>query len=446
MQKILTCTAEHPLPDGEIRLLGTVDNVTPTMNLITMAGETFLVDAGVPRSKNVVPSESLNVDTLFLTHAHNDHLSGLAQLVLNGKLKRVVATAPTIEIARIQVRDGIRLNGGSSGDFEKFERVFNKIAVPVTYGVKIASPLDAVDCIFHQAGHILGSASIEFRSPLSRVIISGDLGRPHSPILRDYNTTWSDDRPVDLVLMETTYGDREQEAAPPDLEEALERAVNHALKDGGHILVPAFAIGRTQVLLYLLNNLVEAGRIPEIPVAVDTPMGLSVTQTYKRFVKLYDRDYLRKLDQGDDPIDFDNLFAIHRSGDSRRIDNLTESMLILSASGMCTGGRIVHHLKALLPRPETDVIFVGYQAPNTPGHEIQRIGKEPTKGHNVPTVVLDGKKIPVHAQITTLKGISAHADRKELAHWLSSIPNVKTVALHHGTRKAQEAFRSYVST
>jgi metallo-beta-lactamase family protein len=435
---IRTCTARHLLPDGELRLLGAVDKVTPSMHWVTMGKSSFLVDCGLARFHDPIPKEALKADTLLLTHAHNDHLSGLFRLMFEGRMRRVVATAPTLDIARIQVRDGLYLSGGAKRDFQRFEKRLAEIAMPATYGAMLSNVTGEVDAIFHEAGHLLGSASIELCSSKSRVILSGDLGRPGSPILRDYNTTWADDRPVDLVLMETTYGDRDQEAEATDLVDALERAVNRALKDGGHIIVPTFAVGRTQVLLYLLNELVEAKRIPEIPVAVDTPMGLSVTKTYKRFEKLYDRDYLRKLEAGDDPLDFDNLFAVHRASDSYRIDTLEHPMLILSASGMCTAGRILHHLEALLPKPETDVIFVGWQAPGSHGYEIQHIEERDRDPSNPPEVILNGRPVPVRAHITTLKGVSAHADRRELAHWFSCIPQVRTLALNHGDREAQE--------
>ncbi len=249
--------------------------------------------------------------------------------------------------------------------------------------------------------------------------------------------------------MESTYGGRDQPAPATDLAQQLEGAIRRALRDGGQILVPTFAIGRAQVLLYLLNELVEAGRIPALPVAVDTPMGLAITDAYQRFRKLYDREALAKLERGDDPLNFDELYAVREAKFSQRLDEVTSPVLILAGSGMCTGGRILGHLKNLLPRPETDVIFVGYQAEDTPGARIQRIGEERARGqqaHTVPTVLLDGESVEVRAHITTLKGISAHADRAELLGWLGHIPGVKTAALHHGDRAAQEAFRIYAES
>ncbi len=427
-------------------LQGAVDAVTPTMTRVSMGGQSILVDCGTRRFDDPLPKAALETRTLLLTHAHNDHLSGLYRLVREGGPDRILATAPTLEIAKRQVKDGIRLHGGSDRDYREFSKRFDALAAKAAYGECVCLG-DDLHATFVEAGHILGSASIELRSSKSRAIVSGDLGRPGSPILKDYHTAWDDDRPVDLVLLETTYGDREQPAAASDLRDRLARCITRALRDGGHILVPSFAIGRTQVLLYLLNDLVESGRLPELPVAVDTPMGLSITETYKRFEKLYDREYLRRLERGDDPIDFDDLFAVRRARDSRRLDEVEGSVLIIAGSGMCTGGRIVEHLIALLPRPETDVVFVGYQAPGTPGSELQQIGErgQQAAAGAPATVVLDGETVPVRANITTLQGISAHADRTELGRWVRAIPGVKSLALHHGDKKAQEGFASYLN-
>ena len=275
----------HPLPDGGVTLLGAVEGVTPTMTLASMDGARILIDCGVGHLRAPLDEAALDAETLILTHAHNDHLSGLAKLLAEGRVKRIYATAPTLDIAVLQVKDSIRLSGGTDRDYRDFRLRFDEIARPLRYGAwqKRGHETAKVSFALFESGHILGSASVELRSEKSRVIVSGDLGRPNSPIQRDYHTAWNDDRSVDLVLLETTYGDRAQPLAARDLTDKLEKAILHALKDGGHILVPAFAIGRTQVLLYLLNELVEAGRLPELPVAVDTPMGLRVTDTYKRF-------------------------------------------------------------------------------------------------------------------------------------------------------------------
>jgi metallo-beta-lactamase family protein len=234
--------------------------------------------------------------------------------------------------------------------------------------------------------------------------------------------------------MESTYGDREHSCSHDDIERELERSVRRAVADGGHILVPAFAIGRTQTLLYHLNSLVEKGRIPKIAVAVDTPMGLKVTELYERSQNLFDRETLDQIARGDDPFDFRDLFAVRRGSDSVRLRDVKEPMIVIAGNGMCSGGRIVGHLRELLPREETCVLFVGFQAPGTPGHAIQRA----KRGGG--TVWLEGEEVAVRASIETLSGLSAHADRGELLRWLRAIPDVRRVALHHGEPEAQRGF------
>jgi metallo-beta-lactamase family protein len=289
----------------------------------------------------------------------------------------------------------------------------------------------------------MGSASVEVLSNESRVIISGDLGRPDSPILRDYNTAWSDDRPVDLVLMETTYGKRDHTVTPDNLVDQFEEIINKALEDGGHILVPSFAIGRTQVLLYLLNELVESGRIKNLSVAVDTPMGLKVTNTYQRFQRLYDRETLDQIAKGDKPLEFESLYGVRRGRDSVRLRDAKEPMLIIAGSGMCVGGRIVGHLEELLPVKETCMVFTGYQAPGTDGRAVQEAAANRKPGDDAVTVRLGEVEVPLRAEVRTLYGISAHADRSELAHWLRAIPNVKKVLLHHGDQDTMAAFADW---
>jgi metallo-beta-lactamase family protein len=298
-----------PLPDGQLTLLGATDGVTPSMHLVEMGGAKLLIDCGVS-GPGAVPSEALAADALILTHAHNDHLGGLPEMLAIGFNGPIFATAPTLEIVKVLLKDSIYLNGGDDYAIRAFKERFKHQIQPMRYDAPF-EPVKgkAVQAVFREAGHILGSASVELLSKESRVILSGDLGRPDSPILRDYHTTWSDDRPVDLVLMETTYGNRDHAVTPDDLVDQFEEIINTALRDGGHILVPSFAIGRTQVLLYLLNELVESGRIANLPVAVDTPMGLKVTNTYRRFERLYDRETLDQIAGGDRPRVFVSLFA-----------------------------------------------------------------------------------------------------------------------------------------
>ena len=429
-------TASHSLPDGEVRLLGAVSSVTGAMTRVDLGDARFLVDCGVAQGREArrwsFPDDALDVDAIVLTHGHNDHVGSLPEMWRRGFTGPVIGTAATLAIARIVLADGLRLQRARE-DLEPFLAWLAERAREVSYddlgahagggGVRLA---------FREAGHILGSASVEILTARSRVLVSGDLGRPGMPILRDPNTQWSAERAVDLVVLESTYGDREHRDDAGAIERKLRDVILHAQAERGHILVPAFAIGRTQTLLWHLNALVESGQVSDIPVAVDTPMGLHVTDTYRRFERLYDREALDRIARGDAPLDFDDLYAVRRGRDSARLRDVPGPMLVIAGSGMCTGGRIVAHLTELLPRASTVVLFVGYQAPGTPGRAIQEAGEGGV-------VRLDGDDVRIAARIETLSGLSAHADRGELVEWIRAVPRPRAVALHHGEPDAQRA-------
>jgi metallo-beta-lactamase family protein len=355
----------------------------------------------------------------------------------------VFATAATLAVSRIVLGDSIRLSGGQHRDVRAFQGAMDRIARPARLGEPFRPiPSRDIEVTFHEAGHILGSASIEISSGRARLLLSGDLGRPGSPILRDYNTAWAPGRPFDLVVMESTYGGREHEHDPGAVREALFGIVTRALKDGGHIVVPAFAVGRTQSLIYHLDALVESGRLAGLPVAIDSPMGLRMTEVYSTFRQLFDEEALEKLSRDDDPLDFKGLYAVRKGRDSRRLRDLGQSILIIAGSGMCTGGRVVEHLIELLPLSQTNVMFVGYQAPGTLGARIVSAAARAGDGASE-TVRVRGQEIPVRAHVDVLHGLSAHADRVELAAWLDAIPDVRKVALHHGEPASQEAFAKW---
>lgn len=443
--KVAATTARHSLADGQVHLLGAVESVTGAMTRVETGGAALLVDCGIAQGREAsrwrFPEAARDVDAVLLTHGHNDHVGSLPALLEGGFDRPILGTRVTLEIAEMVLRDGLRIQGASNQEASRFLRRFKQLQRGVPYDA--AAELEGFDgrIAFREAGHILGSASIDIQSDYARVICSGDLGRPDSPLLRDYCQSWST-RPADVVVMESTYGDREHRCTHDDVEHELERIVKRAAALGGHILVPAFAIGRTQTLLYHLNTLIESGRIPEIPVAVDTPFGLHVTETYAESRRLFDAEALEKIAHGDDPLDFEGLYAVWKGRDSVRLRDVPGPMLIIAGSGMCTGGRIMGHLQELLPVPSTTLLFVGFQAPGTGGHKIQQAARERESGTG--RVWIEGENVAVRAHIETLSGLSAHADRQELKGWLGAIPSPRTVALHHGEVESQRSLQEFL--
>jgi metallo-beta-lactamase family protein len=428
-----------PFPGGSLRVLGARRWVTGSMSIFDFDGFRVLVDCGMTQGRDDAgpfPEDAVSVDAVLLTHGHLDHVGALPELWTRGAKVRIYATPATLSLATIVLEDSLRLAGAKEDERRAFMKWFRKASVGVRYD--LWRELGELRFAFREAGHILGSASIEMRTSKARVIASGDLGRQGIPILRDPFTAWDPSPAVDLVMMESTYGNRTH-APAVQMQDELERIIHHALQDGGHILVPAFAIGRTQTLLYHLNTLIEAGRVRNLPVALDTPMGIRVTEVYESSRHLYDEEALALLAQGDDPLDFDQLFAVRKGGQSHDIRHLKESMLIIAGSGMCSGGRIIGHLQELLPKPETDVLFVGYQGVGTPGRAILEAAAGRAEDGRVRTVGLFGKRVPVKAAVHQLSGLSAHADQNELASWFSAIPSVGRVVLNHGEPEAQEA-------
>ena len=437
--EIVAHTEAHPLADGEVRLLGAARQVTGATTRIEIGGKRLLVDCGVAQghAKMEFPEAARDVDAVVLTHGHLDHIGNVPTLLEHGFDKPIYATPATLAIAKISLEDSLDMQRVSHHEVGRFLARFDALSRPLPYG-RTADVL-GLSLTMHEAGHILGSASVEIESAQSRVLLSGDLGRPNSPLLRDANTTWKPGKPFDVVVMECTYGARDHAHSHEAIERDLEIILKDAIARKAKVLVPAFAIGRTQTLLWFLNKLVESERIPALPVAIDTPMGLAVTDTYNEFRPLFDKESLDMLAHGDDPLDFENLFRVRRGKESARLADMPGPMLIIAGSGMVTGGRIIGHLREGLPSSRTTVLFVGYQGVATTGRRIQEAA-----AHGG-SVWLDGEEVPVRAKVATLKGLSAHADRRELFAWMSAIPDARRVALHHGDVESQDAFVTWAA-
>ena len=440
----------------KLTFLGAAQNVTGSQYLVQFNNVSFLVDCGLYQERELkgrnwepflVPPESL--DAVLLTHAHLDHCGLLPKLAREGFRGSIYCTAATAEIAEIVLLDAAKIQQ-EDADFKRrrHEREGRKaphpeiplytaddakasfpLFVPVGYGatVKIGK---GVEASFHDAGHILGSSMVRVRihQDEERIILfSGDIGGWDKPILQD-PTLFEE---ADYVLVESTYGDRLLESSENAANEFAE-VINTTVKAGGNIVIPSFALERSQDVLYYLNKFRLEGRIPHLMVFVDSPMAVSVTEVFEHHPELFDEEMKELLRQRKSPFDFPGLNLIRTVDESKTINYIAGSVIIIAGSGMCTGGRIKHHLVTNISRPESTIVFVGYQTVGTLGRQIVDGAKE---------VRILGQYYPVRARVVQLNGFSAHADRNQLLKWLSSLQRPpRCVFVTHGEPSAAQHF------
>jgi metallo-beta-lactamase family protein len=381
-----------------------------------------------------------DVTALVLTHGHLDHVGRSPCLVPGGFRGQVIGHPATLEIASIILDDSAKIANHAEGDplygFDEVNALKERM-VPVSGGYGAPMQVGPFTITLYDAGHIIGSSSVRVAwkdgGADRAILFSGDLGVAGAPILRDPNTAWNPATDgVDFVVTESTYGDRNH---PPrtEVRDSLRRIIDRALADGGKVLVPAFSIGRTQEILYELNAMKEAGHLGSIPVIVDGPLGLSATSIYRRHSEVWDAAAHALLERGDKPFEFDRLLEVRDAQASKRAVDQKGPAIIIAGSGMCQGGRIRHYLRRYLREPTTDVLLVGYQSERTLGRALQGGAQH---------VFLQGEQVPVRARITTISGLSAHADRDGLDAWFGTLPRrSKTrVFVTHGEAEAAEAY------
>jgi len=443
----------------KLTFLGAAGTVTGSKYLIEAANKRLLLDCGIfqgsselsDRNYKPLPVDPKSFDYLVLTHAHLDHTGLLPRLVKDGYRGLIFANPATIELTTLLLKDSAHLQEedaqraqekGSSHhanpqplytaqDVDPVLR--NLKPMPRTGGFDI-SPEFHVDS--YDAGHILGSSSLVLtiteNGKKTVVVFSGDIGRYDQPILNDPTTP-----PVsaDVLLCESTYGDRDHEAGDPA--ELLAAIVNRVAKRGGVIVIPAFAIGRTQTFMYYLRQLEDQQRIPRLPVYVDSPMALSATDLYLKYREDHDLEFNREDDNGKgDPLDVHQFHLTRTADESKQINNVKTPCIIISASGMVTGGRVMHHLVQRLPDPRNAVILAGFQAQGTRGRALQEGAK---------TLRLFGQEVPVNAEIVELGQFSAHAGKSELLRWLTGLPAPpKQTYLVHGEPSAAQSFQTSI--
>lgn len=430
-------------------------DVTGSCHRIEVSGLRILIDCGLFQGGREIDEENAAdfgfdpraIDILLLTHAHLDHCGRIPLLVRRGFQGEIVTTAATRELTRVVLLDAARLQ---QEEAERWARQAHRRGqiVPgplyteldalnamdlfgrrATYGEPIQLA-EGVTATFYDAGHILGSASIHLdcREDGQRktVIFSGDLGNKGRPILRDPEVPPH----AETVVMETTYGDRDHKPLGPSIQELYD-AIDETLRRGGNAIIPTFALERAQEVLYYLREGVEQGRLPKhLPVFLDSPMAISATEIFRHHPECYDAEACAMFERGDDPFALPGLRFTRETADSMALNRLTGGAVIMAGSGMCTGGRVRHHLRHNLWRRDSSVIFVGFAAPGTLARMLIDGARH---------IRLFGDEIPVHARLYTINGFSAHADRGELLEWHRAI-NPKRTILVHGEERAMEVF------
>ncbi|TME33026.1 MAG: MBL fold metallo-hydrolase [Chloroflexi bacterium] len=478
-----------------IQFLGAVETVTGSQYLVTAGDRRILVDCGffqgspseVARNRMPLAYDAHSVDALLLTHAHLDHCGRIPSLVKAGFSGPIHATGGTLDLTEIVLRDSAKLQeegearwlrhhpeaAGAADTAEEETAVerddpgmparlraadpeaitMSRAALyhpsdvdstvqlfhPVAYeeSLQVAPGISAK---FHDAGHILGSAIIELTvedagGPLT-VVFSGDLGRRDTPILRDPTPISH----ADFVLVESTYGNREHgpmEQAVNDLAAAVSEVAN----GNGVLLVPSFAIGRTQELVWELDELLRNGRIPKLPLFLDSPMASRASDVYMRHPEDYDEETAGLIRSGGSPLEYPGEEFTNDADQSKAIRTNPKPFMIVASSGMLTGGRILHHLKDFLPDPASMLLFIGYQGQGSLGYAIQHGAKEAR---------IDGQKFPVNCKVRSISGFSAHADEHELEDWVRNFAGAggtaasdgrpKTIFVVHGDPDAASAF------
>ncbi|AIF51082.1 MBL fold metallo-hydrolase RNA specificity domain-containing protein [Pelosinus sp. UFO1] len=443
----------------KITFLGAAKIVTGSSYLLEVGTQRILVDCGMFQGSKTItafnrrdfPYDPTTIDCVLLTHAHIDHSGLLPKLCKAGFKGTIHATRVTNELCGIMLPDSAHIQEFDAEIANRKGQRAGKKPVEPLYSIDDAyaclkhfSPVDYdselvispnVTVRFRDAGHILGSAMLEVMvsegGKTTKLLFSGDLGQPNQPIIKD--PTFIDE--ADYIIVESTYGNRLHEDY--DKEEHLATIINTSVARGGNIIIPSFAVGRTQTLLYYLHNLLKAGKIPDIPVIIDSPLAISATDIFLRNTQDYDNEAKEMLFKDhDNPLHMPQLRFTKTADESKALNNLEQPAIIISASGMCDAGRILHHLKHNLWRPESTVLFVGYQAQGSLGRRLVEGASK---------VKILGEEISVKATIHRLDGFSAHADQGQLLNWLSYFKRkAANIFLVHGEPEMSEPFAKII--
>lgn len=422
----------------KISFHGAASEVTGSCILVQTSKSTFLVDCGMFQGSRFAREENFDpwpidpkdLDFVLLTHAHLDHCGRLPKLYQDGFVGKIYSTHATKDLAEIIMLDsaGVMKEEAmrhGSPILYKEKDVYGAVGLfwSFDYGVKEKISAD-VAIRFRDAGHILGSAIIEvwIKEGLKakKIVFSGDLGNPPAPIVRDTEFI----KGADFVVIESTYGGRIHE--PTELRsQLLRQAILDSIGRGGVLMIPVFALERTQEILYELNYLSESKQIPKVPIFLDSPLAINALDIYKRYTSLFDEDSRKLIEAGDDIFRFEGLQLTRMVEQSKKINSVPAPKVILAGSGMSTGGRILHHLARYLSNNKNQLLIISYQAEGTLGRQLRDGAK---------VVKIDGQRVGVKAKVSAIGSYSSHADQPKLLHWLKLIakPKPQLVFVNHG--------------
>ena len=440
--------------ETSIRFFGACGTVTGSRFLVEYADENILIDCGLFQGPREIreynwkpfPIPPADINHVAVTHAHIDHTGYLPRLVSHGYEGRIHATIATSDLLQILLPDAAMIQEEDAAYYNRKKLSRHMKALPLYNSLdakralahiqahKPGEPVkinDNFQIEFHSIGHILGASMIHLKvghgEDQKDILFSGDIGRYGVPILRDPVLPPQ----VDCLVIESTYGDR-LHTRQPSPREQLAEVVNRIYENKSVLLIPSFAVGRTQNILYHLRVLEEEGTIPEIPVFIDSPMAINVTNLYSSHPELFDAELVEYISEDGDFLTPRNFFMTRSPADSRKLNNREGPIVIISASGMLTGGRIRHHLFHHIAKPDTELLFVGYQAHGTRGRNLLE---------NPDTINIFKQELKVRARITQINGFSAHGDYEEMLRWASGMPKPpKRIFIVHGEEDVRPIF------